>query len=132
MYWPNWPVTTVKLATSTRSFWQSGYLFIFGLDMDTESNYNIITIEGKSNMRVEIIRIGNSRGLRIPKAVLEQCGLKTFVDLRVKNHSLIVTPCEDARAGWEKSFQLMAKNEDDTLLDIESLPNSWDEDEWQW
>ena len=30
-------------------------------------------------MRVEIIRIGNSKGLRIPKAVLEQCGIKTAV-----------------------------------------------------
>lgn len=83
-------------------------------------------------MRAEIIRIGNSRGLRIPKAVLEQCGMKNIVDLRVENHSLIVTPYEEARVGWEKSFQLMAKNKDDTLLDKDSLSHSWDEEEWQW
>ena len=83
-------------------------------------------------MRAEIIRIGNSRGLRIPKAVLEQCGMKTTVDLKVKDHSLIVTPYEEVRAGWEKCFQLMAENKDDTLLDGNSLSNSWDEDEWQW
>jgi len=83
-------------------------------------------------MRAEIIRIGNSRGLRIPKAVLEQCGMKTAVDLRVEDHSLIVTPYEEVRAGWEKSFQLMAKNKDDTLLDDGVLSHSWDEDEWQW
>lgn len=83
-------------------------------------------------MRAEIIRIGNSRGLRIPKAVLEQCGMKTAVDLRVQDHSLIVTPYEEVRAGWEKSFQLMAKNKDDALLDEEALLHSWDEDEWQW
>lgn len=83
-------------------------------------------------MRAEIIRIGNSRGLRIPKAVLEQCGMKATVDLRVENHSLIVTPYEEVRAGWEKSFRMMAKNEDDTLLDADSLSSSWDEDEWQW
>ncbi len=83
-------------------------------------------------MRAEIIRIGNSRGLRIPKAVLEQCGMKTAVDLRVSDHSLIVTPYEGVREGWEKSFQLMAKNKDDALLDADSLLHSWDEDEWQW
>ena len=83
-------------------------------------------------MRAEIIRIGNSKGLRIPKAVLEQCGMKTAVDLRVEDRSLIVTPYEEVRAGWEKSFQLMAKNKDDTLLDDGVLSHSWDEDEWQW
>ncbi len=83
-------------------------------------------------MRVEIIRIGNSRGLRIPKTILEQCGIKTAVDLRVEDHSFIVTPYEEVRAGWEKSFQIMAKNEDDVLLDADSLAHSWDEDEWQW
>ena len=82
-------------------------------------------------MRAEIIRIGNSRGLRIPKAVLEQCGMKTAVDLRVQDHSLIVTPYEEVRAGREKSFQLMAKNKDDALLDEGVLSHSWDEDEWQ-
>lgn len=83
-------------------------------------------------MRAEIIRIGNSKGLRIPKAVLEQCGMKSAVNLRVKDHSLIITPYEEIRAGWEKCFQLMAENKDDTLLDVSSLSNSWDEDEWQW
>lgn len=83
-------------------------------------------------MRAEIIRIGNSKGLRIPKSVLEQCGIKTTVDLKVVDHSLIVTPYEEARAGWEKEFQLMSKNEDDALLDADSLSASWDEDEWQW
>lgn len=83
-------------------------------------------------MRAEIIRIGNSRGLRIPKTVLEQCGMKKAVDLRVEDHSLIITPYEEIRAEWEKRFQLMAKNEDDTLLDIGSLSDSWDEAEWQW
>ena len=83
-------------------------------------------------MRAEIIRIGNSKGLRIPKAVLEQCGMKSAVNLRVKDHSLIITPYEEIRAGWEKCFQLMAEDKDDTILDVSSLSNSWDEDEWQW
>ena len=83
-------------------------------------------------MRAEIIRIGNSKGLRIPKAILEQCGMKNVVDLIVKDHSLIITPHEEIRDGWSDAFQLMAKNEDDVLLDTETLTHSWDEEEWEW
>ena len=83
-------------------------------------------------MRAAIIRIGNSKGLRIPKAILEQCGLKNSVDLRVEDHTLIITPYPEDREGWDKAFHLMAKNEDDTLLDKESLSHSWDEEEWKW
>jgi len=83
-------------------------------------------------MRADIIKIGNSKGLRIPKAFLEQCGMKTSVDLRVEDHSLVVTPYEKTRDEWEEKFKLMAKNEDDAPLEIGSLKNSWDEKEWQW
>lgn len=83
-------------------------------------------------MRADIIRIGNSKGLRIPKAFLEQCGMKTVVDLRVEDNSLVVTPYEKVREEWEEKFRLMAKDGDDYLLDISSLPNFWDESEWQW
>jgi antitoxin MazE len=83
-------------------------------------------------MRAEIIRIGNSRGLRIPKAVLEQCGMKRAVNLEITDHSLIITPCEETRSGWTKAFELMAKNKDDELLDTDSVTHSWDHAEWQW
>lgn len=83
-------------------------------------------------MRVEIIRIGNSRGLRIPKAVLEQCGMKRAVNLEITDHSLIITPCEETRSGWTEAFELMAKNKDDELLDTDSVTHSWDHEEWQW
>lgn len=83
-------------------------------------------------MRIEIIKIGNSKGVRIPKAILEQCGMKTTVDLRVQDHSLIITPYEDPRAGWEEDFQRMAQNGDDTLLDADFLSHPLDEDEWEW
>lgn len=83
-------------------------------------------------MRSEIIKIGNSRGLRIPKAILEQCGLEKMVNISVKEHSLIITPYEEPRKGWEQAFQLMAQQKDDTLLDSDLPPHSWDEEEWQW
>lgn len=83
-------------------------------------------------MRAEIIKIGNSRGLRIPKAILEQCGLKDEVDLIVKDHTLMIKPHEEHRKGWAQAFQTMAKNKDDVLLDEDILDHSWDEEEWTW
>jgi len=83
-------------------------------------------------MHAEIIKIGNSRGLRIPKAFLEQCKIKNTVNLTVKNHSLIITPYENIREGWEENFSVMAKNKDDHLLDANYVDYSLDTEEWEW
>ena len=83
-------------------------------------------------MLADIIKIGNSKGLRIPKTLLEQCEFKTTVELTVENHSLIIRAHEAKRKGWDKAFQRMAAKGDDTLLEGEDLTPSWDEDEWTW
>jgi len=83
-------------------------------------------------MKTELIKIGNSQGLRIPKLLLEQCGLKGSVNLEVKGHSLVISPELSIREGWDKAFQKMAKNADDTPLMNEAEPNSFDEEEWSW
>ncbi|HJD59541.1 MAG TPA: AbrB/MazE/SpoVT family DNA-binding domain-containing protein [Rickettsia endosymbiont of Omalisus fontisbellaquei] len=81
-------------------------------------------------MHAEIIKIGNSKGLRIPKAFLEQCKIKSTVNLTVKNHSLIITPYENIREGWEESFKTMAKKKDDQLLDEDYI--DLDTEGWEW
>lgn len=81
-------------------------------------------------MHAEIIKIGNSRGLRIPKAFLEQCKIKSTVNLTVKNHSLIITTYENIREGWEESFKTMAKKKDDQLLDEDYI--DLDTEGWEW
>jgi len=83
-------------------------------------------------MQADIIRIGNSRGLRIPKSILEQCGLRQRVNIQVSDHSLIITPCEESRMGWNEAFQLMAHNKDDAPLDSDFISSSWDDEKWQW
>ncbi len=81
-------------------------------------------------MHAEIIKIGNSRGLRIPKAFLEQCKIKSTVNLTVKNHSLIITPYENIREGLEESFKTMAEKKDDQLLDEDYI--DLDTEGWEW
>jgi antitoxin MazE len=82
-------------------------------------------------MRAHIVRIGNSRGLRIPKTLLEACGIRDSVDLSIENGRLIVKPIQKVREGWAAAAQQMAERGDDVLLDPE-VPTSFDGDEWEW
>jgi antitoxin MazE len=84
-------------------------------------------------MKTRIVSIGNSRGIRIPKPLLEQTGLSGEVDLSALDDALVIRPVRKPRAGWAAAFQKMARRGDDALLDesVSSL-SSWDEDEWEW
>ena len=82
-------------------------------------------------MRANIVRIGNSRGLRLPKPLLEQCGIGEVVDLAVEDGRLIVTPLRHPRVGWAEAAREAAAREDDRLLDFE-MPTTFDRTEWEW
>ena len=83
-------------------------------------------------MRTELVRIGNSRGIRIPKPIIEQCGFVEKVELRVENHRLIVSPERAPRQGWEEAFRAAGSSAEDELL-LEGVgANEFDRKEWQW
>ena len=83
-------------------------------------------------MKVELVRIGNSRGIRIPKPLIEQCGLGDVVDLRAERGRLIVSPQHRPRQGWAEAFRAAGSVANDELL-IENMPrNEFDSQEWRW
>jgi antitoxin MazE len=84
-------------------------------------------------MKTRVVRIGNSQGIRIPKPLLEQTGLRDEVEISVQDDALIIRRAKPARAGWAAAFQEMARRGDDALLD-DAPPSlsSWDEDGWEW
>jgi antitoxin MazE len=83
-------------------------------------------------MKADIIRIGNSQGIRIPKPVLEQCGLEGQVEMEVKDGKLVIEPAHAVREGWSDAFRRMAEAGDDRPL-LDGVPASeWDEAEWKW
>ena len=89
--------------------------------------------EAQYFMKTRIIKIGNSQGVRIPKALLEQSGLSTEVELEVQDTQIVIRSVKRPRQGWEEAFRAMAKHQDDRLLDPDLTGQiRWDEDEWQW
>jgi antitoxin MazE len=83
-------------------------------------------------MRTNIIRIGNSQGIRIPKVLLEQSRLGTEVDLEVENEMIVIRPASRPREGWGEKFRLMSEIEDKDTFDDLGVQTEWDKDEWEW
>ena len=86
-----------------------------------------------NSIKVKIIRIGNSKGIRLSKSLLEQYNMKDEVLLEAKNNSIVIHPVLNPRAGWDKSFKKMRLRGDDVLLDkgVE-FTSEWDQAEWKW
>jgi len=82
-------------------------------------------------MKTDLIRIGNSRGIRIPKPLIEQCGFGDEVELRVENERLIISPERLPRRGWEEKFRAAGSSVKDEHL-LEKIGNEFDRKEWRW
>jgi antitoxin MazE len=84
-------------------------------------------------VKAHLIRIGNSQGVRIPKPLLEQTGLRDEVEIEVQADCLLIRAVGSPRAGWDEAFAAMARQGDDALLDGNELVTTrWDEEEWEW
>jgi antitoxin MazE len=84
-------------------------------------------------VRARIVKIGNSRGIRIPKVLLEQAELGEEVELELEQGQIVIRPVRAVRDHWESAFQAMRAQGDDTLLDGDAnLSAAWEEVEWEW
>ncbi|MFH1161335.1 MAG: AbrB/MazE/SpoVT family DNA-binding domain-containing protein [bacterium] len=81
-------------------------------------------------MQVSIIDIGNSKGIRLTKTLLEKYEIKDKVELILEKGRIILKPIAKPRQGWEKSFQRMHENGDDKLL-IDDIFNDENLEEWK-
>ena len=62
-------------------------------------------------MKTKLIKIGNSRGVRLPKALIEQAGLKQDIELLVQGGEIVLRAQAQSRAGWDEAFRkAIAKN----------------------
>lgn len=68
-------------------------------------------------MRAKLVPIGNSKGIRLPRSLIEQCALEDEIELQVKNDHLVVRAAKKPREGWDEAFAQMHAGGDDRLLD---------------
>jgi antitoxin MazE len=86
-----------------------------------------------ATMKIKIIQVGNSRGIRLSKSLIKQYNMKDEVLLEAKKDSIVIRPVGNPRAGWEKSFEKMRLRGDDGLLDADiKIELEWDREEWEW
>lgn len=80
-------------------------------------------------MEVSVIQIGNSKGIRFSKTLLEKYNIREKVNLILEKGQIIIQPIAIPRKGWEDSFKEMSKNGDDRLLfnDVfeDEIPEEW-------
>ena len=82
-------------------------------------------------MKATIIPIGNSRGIRIPKAILEQCNINKEVSLEVKGNCIIIKPIKNKpRKGWDDYFKMMKEKKEDKLLINDQI--DLEMEGWEW
>ncbi|PIQ47489.1 MAG: MazF family transcriptional regulator [Cytophagales bacterium CG12_big_fil_rev_8_21_14_0_65_40_12] len=67
-------------------------------------------------MEVSVIKIGNSKGLRLSKDILTRYNIKDTVELVLEKGYIIIKPTTQPRKGWENAFKQMHDRQDDHLL----------------
>lgn len=80
-----------------------------------------------------LIQVGNSLGLRIPKALLQQVGFKEDTNLvfNVTSKGLLISPEKQPREGWEEKFKTTKKSSKEKII-LSEITNEFDRDEWKW
>jgi antitoxin MazE len=82
-------------------------------------------------MKTRLVRIGNSRGLRLPKPLIEEAGLQDEVEVVLRDGALVITRADHPRAGWEEAVQLLLERREDYVSE-ESAATRFDDEEWEW
>ena len=80
-------------------------------------------------MKARLVNIGNSRGVRLPKPLIEEAGLVDEVELHVRNGAIVIAASRAPRTGWADAAARLEPTQG--LLDPET-PTRFDETEWQW
>ncbi len=82
-------------------------------------------------MRARLVRIGNSRGVRLPKPLIEEAGLTEDVELQVQEGKIIISRVHSVRERWAQEAKALSTRGEDRLLD-EPTATRFDAKEWNW
>jgi len=82
-------------------------------------------------MKARLVRIGNSRGIRLPKPMIEEAGLDEDVEVTVGEGVISIRALRRPREGWGEAAREASRRGDDRLLD-QQTPTRFDDTEWEW
>lgn len=82
-------------------------------------------------MKTRIVQVGNSRGIRLPKVLLEQAQLTEEVELQAEPGRITICRGNRPRAGWAAAARRMHDQGEDRILDA-ATATRFDKEEWQW
>jgi antitoxin MazE len=82
-------------------------------------------------MKARLVRIGNSRGIRLPKPLIEEAGLEDDVELLVRDGAIVIASAQRPRTGWAVAAKRLRHKDKDRLLDP-PVSTRFDEEEWKW
>jgi antitoxin MazE len=82
-------------------------------------------------MKAKLVQIGNSRGIRLPKPMIEEAKLNDEVDIHVREGTIVITSSPIPRSGWAEAAKQLHDRKDDGLLDS-GTATIFDETEWKW
>jgi len=81
-------------------------------------------------MKAQIIQIGNSQGIRIPKAVLEETNIAGEVELEITSDGILIKNIKKPRGDWDAIFKSLSEIDDD--LSVRETSTDFAKKEWQW
>lgn len=82
-------------------------------------------------MKARLVRIGNSRGVRLPKPIIEDARLSEDLEIRVIDGAVVITSVGRPRSGWAEAARTARERGDDRPPD-ETPPTHFDDEEWRW
>ena len=93
--------------------------------------YNFVIIFYYNRMEVQIISVGNSKGILLNKTILEKYGFGDKIEIIMKQDHLELKPVSPPREGWDEAFKEMHDREEDNMLIDDVLDDDLFE-EWEW
>jgi len=82
-------------------------------------------------MKARIVRIGNSRGVRLPKPLIAEAGLSEEVEIRARDGAIVISSAAHPRAGWGEAARRASAHDEDRLLDAPTRTR-FDDEQWEW
>ena len=86
-------------------------------------------------IQLKLRNIGNSKGIIIPKELLNLCDMEDEITMEVKDKQLIIRKSENTQIQWDTAFNHCIQENVDEKIDrqlMSDFPNKFDEEEWQW